>query len=609
MQALMLAAGMGKRLGKYTQGNTKCMLEVAGEKLVDRAIESVKRAKIKRFVFVVGYKGERLQNYIETTYAKSDMEFVFVYNNDYSNTNNIYSLYLAKDEMIKDDTILLESDLIYDENSIATIVADKREDLIAVAKYKEWMDGTVVRLNSDSTVKEMISKKRMTNEHIDEYYKTVNIYKFSKKFASNVYIPFLDAYQQVVGKSSYYESVLSCILNIENIHLHAFDMSEVNWYEIDDEQDLDIADTIFSKETKKYDKLLAREGGYWRFNLLDASSYGNPYFPIKAMNEKIVRNYETLLTQRPSCIAIQNLNASRVFNVDEANILVGNGASDLIYAVGKTFKNKKVVVCNSSSKEYERWFKESQIVSIDNKKTNFEVNFEELYLKLDEIDCLVIVSPDNLTGIHVGFEKMLKLIETSSAKGVHVILDESFVDFADKEERKTLIDDKILEKYSNLIVIKSISKSHGNPGLRLGVLATSNKEKMEEIKKNISIWNINSFAEYYLQIFNLYSKEYDISCDKIAEERHRISKKYASYKNIRVYKSQANYIVLEFLEHKSKQIALKMLENENILIKDLSTNAAFKGMNCVRIGIRSREENELILNAVIKYTNKERGKN
>lgn len=139
MQALMLAAGMGKRLGKYTQVNTKCMLEVAGKKLIDRAIDAIKRAKIKKLILVIGYKGKALQDYIESNYANGEIEFAFIYNNDYSSTNNIYSLYLAKDEMIKDDTILLESDLIYDDNIIKRIIADKRPDLVAVAKYKEWM--------------------------------------------------------------------------------------------------------------------------------------------------------------------------------------------------------------------------------------------------------------------------------------------------------------------------------------------------------------------------------------------------------------------------------------------------------------------------------------
>lgn len=130
MQAVMLAAGMGKRLKKYTNDNTKCMLEVAGKKLIDRATESIKKAKIKRFVLVIGYKGEELRRYIEDKYVSSDIEFVFIENQDYATTNNIYSLWLARNEMSNDDTILLESDLIFEDKVTSDMVKNSDKNLI-----------------------------------------------------------------------------------------------------------------------------------------------------------------------------------------------------------------------------------------------------------------------------------------------------------------------------------------------------------------------------------------------------------------------------------------------------------------------------------------------
>ena len=130
----MLAAGMGKRLAKYTANNTKCMVSVAGEKLIDRAIESLKIAGIKKFVLVIGYKGENLKKYILENH-KGEMEFVFIENKDYATTNNIYSFYLAKDELVKDDTILLESDVIFEKDLIKKMVESKYDNAAAVAKY------------------------------------------------------------------------------------------------------------------------------------------------------------------------------------------------------------------------------------------------------------------------------------------------------------------------------------------------------------------------------------------------------------------------------------------------------------------------------------------
>ena len=153
MQAVMLAAGMGKRLGKYTKGNTKCMLNIQDKTLIERATEALLEASIKRFVIVVGYNGDNLINYLtkECTNPKiKDMEFIFIKNDVYDKTNNIYSLYLAKEEMMKDDTILLESDLIYDYELIKKLVENKDSNVVTVAKYKQWMDGTVIKIDEDN---------------------------------------------------------------------------------------------------------------------------------------------------------------------------------------------------------------------------------------------------------------------------------------------------------------------------------------------------------------------------------------------------------------------------------------------------------------------------
>ena len=174
MQALMLAAGMGKRLGKYTNNNTKCMVEVAGKKLIDRAIEAVEEAGINKMILVVGYEGQNLIDYIKANYADSQMQFEFIYNKDYATSNNIYSFYLAKDYVVKDDTVLLESDLIYDKSLIKKMMAVKHKNLVAVARYKSWMDGTVVTCDDEGHITQFIDKADMNFELIGDYYKTVN---------------------------------------------------------------------------------------------------------------------------------------------------------------------------------------------------------------------------------------------------------------------------------------------------------------------------------------------------------------------------------------------------------------------------------------------------
>ena len=110
MQAIILAAGMGRRLGEFTKNNTKCMVEVSGTKLIDRFIRQLSKYNLSRIIIVTGYKGENLVEYIGNRYD-NNVKIEFLNNPIYDKTNNIYSLALAKEEMCKDDTILLESDL------------------------------------------------------------------------------------------------------------------------------------------------------------------------------------------------------------------------------------------------------------------------------------------------------------------------------------------------------------------------------------------------------------------------------------------------------------------------------------------------------------------
>ena len=598
MQALMLAAGMGKRLGKYTKGNTKCMLNIQDKTLIERAIEALLDAGIKRFVIVVGYKGENLKKFLleecENPRVK-EMELVFIDNNVYNQTNNIFSLYLAKDELAKDDTILLESDLIYDYSLIKRLVDTDYPNLVSVAKYEQWMDGTVIKIDNDYNITEFIEKKNFDYNQIDKYYKTVNIYKFSKIFSNKEFIPFLEAYIKAYGENEYYELVLKIIAHLSRSRLKALDVSDIDWYEIDDAQDLDIANCIFSKGKEKLHNYQKRYGGYWRFDgLLDYCYLVNPYYPPRKMIEKINYFSTELITQYPSGQSIECINASRLFDdTEESYFCVGNGAAELINALGRTLKGK-MYVSKSAFHEYIRCFENCDINIFDMQPNDYDFNLNEIRENIANNDIICLVNPDNPTGAFIEYNDIISIIEECEKQNKLVIFDESFIDFAEKEKRYTLISNEILGKYKNLIVIKSISKSYGIPGIRLGVLATSNEEIMKDVKKYISIWNINSYGEYFLQIANLYKKDYVQACDKIADERKKFIEELKEVKGIKVYDSQANYVLCDLGEFNSTELAEKLLV-KNIFIKDLRTKDAFKGMNYIRLAVRTREENAFLV--------------
>lgn len=604
MQAIMLAAGKGRRLGKYTKDNTKCMLEINGISLLERTVDALLEADIHTLILVVGYKMDNLKKYIIDKQIDKKIKITYVENHDYDITNNIYSLYMAKDYLCQDDTILLESDLIYEKDIIKRLANNPYDNIAVVAKYEEWMDGTVIISNDKDDIIEFIEKKDFDYNNIGDYYKTVNIYKFNKNYSKQYYLPFLEAYIKAYGKNDYYELVLKVISSIPKSSLKALKLTNERWYEIDDCQDLDIATLLFSEQEKQLDLYQKRFGGYWRFkNLTDFCYLVNPYFPSQKMIDKMKYNYEKLLVDYPSTMSIQNNCISRFFNVDENKLLVGNGAAELINEL-KFILNGKIGIPIPAFNEYIRCLPDTEIIAINSSENNYKLSKKKILSYIDIVDAIIIVNPDNPSGSFLKYEDILEIIEEYNKKNKPIIIDESFIDFSCKDLRYTLIKDEILDKYKNLIVIKSISKSYGVPGLRLGVLATANTKYLNTIKDNMPVWNINSFAEYFLQIFVPFSKEYEQSCDKIVDARKEFIKELNKIKHIKVYDSEANYILIELLNMNSKELTLYLLNNYNILIKDLSNKNGFENNNFIRIAVRTKEENMNFIKAFKSYTDK-----
>ena len=596
MQALMLAAGMGKRLGAYTNNQTKCMVKVGGRTLLEHAADALRMAGIRKFVLVVGYEGEKL-----IAFAKEklpDFELDFIVNEDYASTNNIYSLYLARQKLVEDDTILLESDLIYEPRLIRELAEAEAPNMVAVAKYEQWMDGTMTIVGEDGVIREFVEKKDFTFASADRYYKTVNVYKFSRAFSRDQYEPFLSAYIRAYGENQYYEMVLKALAHLPFAGLKAYDVGQMKWYEIDDVQDLDIANTIFASDEERLRAYELHFGGYWRYgSLRDFCYLVNPYFPPKKMLDQMLFFSPTLLTQYPSGMRVQKLLAGKMFGVKEEYLLVGNGAAELINTLGRTMRGRTALSVPAFN-EYIRCFPDCEIVPISGAAHDFRFDLDELKTAARSCDNLILINPDNPSGAFLRREEVIELAEECLTHGARLIVDESFVDFAEKEKRFTLLDSVVLERYPNLLVMKSISKSYGVPGLRLGVCASGDRAWIEQMRGLLPVWNINSFAEYFFQIYGLYASQYEAACDEIVIRRREMSEHLAGYSFLTPYPSQANYIMCRVDGMSSWELVNRLLKEDDLLLKDLSAKNGFDGRSFIRIAVRDASDNEALYRAL-----------
>ncbi|MBQ8189473.1 MAG: aminotransferase class I/II-fold pyridoxal phosphate-dependent enzyme [Lachnospiraceae bacterium] len=596
MQAIILAAGMGKRLKELTRGNTKCMVQVNGVSLIERALRILDKKGLSRIVIVIGYEGEKLVNYIGGLGICTPIAYVD--NPIYNKTNNIYSLSLAKDYLCEENTLLLESDLIFEESVIDALLEDQRESLALVDKFASWMDGTCMELDEEDCIVNFIPGKHLNFADKENYYKTVNIYKLSKEFSTNTYVPFLCAYEKAMGENEYYESVIKLIAMLETKEFRAKRLNGQIWYEIDNIQDLNIAESLFADSVEeRLDKVASRYGGFWRYpKLLDFCYLVNPYYPPQKLMEEMKSNFEVLITQYPSGMKVNSLLAANSFGVKQEHIVIGNGAAELIKGLMEKMTGN-IGFIYPTFEEYPNRYDDDRKVVFKPTKDAFRYDAADIMSFFDakDVEAVVLINPDNPSGNYIPVVELHKLITWAKEKEIRLIIDESFVDFCDEgsPEELSLLKEDVLAEYKYLYVVKSISKSYGVPGIRLGVIASLDEEMIAYLKQSVAIWNINSFGEFYMQIMEKYNKDYLKSLYKIKESRKDFVTGLGKISYLKVYPTQANYVMCEVVGRKAKDICCALLKRD-ILIKDLTSKLS-NGKEYIRLAVRTKEENAKLL--------------
>lgn len=604
MQSIILAAGLGSRLGELTKECTKCMVKINGITLIERMLRQLDRYGMDRIIIVTGYKGDILKDYVQN--LRINTPVVFVDNSDYRHTNNIYSLWLTREFLEEMDSLVLESDMIFEDRVIEKMLAIDNGCGTFVARPRPWMDGSIVKLDKDNNIVYFVDDEEVKRIDPSYYHKIVSIYKFKKRYVSEKYMTYLNEYVKKNKDNNLYESLLKVIdLDVEK-KIPAEILDEEQWYEINDIQDMDIAESMFADGNEKVRKYLQRYGGYWRYPAMRDFCYlVNPYFPNERFMNEMKSNFDVLVREYPSGMAVNSLLAGHFFGVRTENICVGNGTAELIKSLMENISGN-IGMVYPTFEEYPHRKKYVEVIPYYVVDKDFDYSVDDImsYYEGKDISAIVLVNPDNPSGHFISKKDILRLEDWCRSKGRKLIVDESFIDFVEDDEWHTLLDMEVLLNHPSLIVLKSISKSFGVAGLRLGVIATADTDLIAFMKKDVAIWNINSFAEYYLQIIEKYRDDYYEAMEKFKEVRRRYLDKLSKIKGFKVYPSQANYVMCH-IENSvtSTELADILLNRYNVLIKNLASKEGLNKGNYVRLSVKSDEENDYIVNALMEIFN------
>lgn len=359
--------------------------------------------------------------------------------------------------------------------------------------------------------------------------------------------------------------------------------------------------TIFTEDEQVLKQYYSRYGGYWRFpEMLDYCYLVNPYFNRSAIIKEMQDFFPVLVSEYPSGMGVNSALAAECWNVKQEYIVVGNGAAELIKALMEDLKGK-VGIVRPTFEEYPNRMPEEQVVTFVPQNDMFRYDADDMitYFGEHRVESLLLINPDNPSGNFIPVNGIHKLAQWCEDNSIFFILDESFVDFSVGYESNTFLNNEILEKYPHMAVIKSISKSYGVPGLRLGILCSANSALIARIKKQVSIWNINSFAEFFMQIYPKYRDDYKRACDQFIQAREDFEVELKTIPFIKVMPSQANYFFLEVLPpYKPLELCAILLKKYNILASACLAKKGIESNRYMRIAVRNHSDNDRFIKAL-----------
>ncbi len=581
--ACVLAAGKGSRLKDITLNQSKWMVEVNMISLMERYLQAFKQNQIYDVYIITGHASKKLKDKVYELNNDYNLNLNFIHNEKYETTNNIFSLNIALKEIKKvadlGRLILAECDIFFAKNALNDFLSLESGNHILASPYEYWMDGSCISTDKKGLIKNLLNKNEVIKNISNKLFKTVNWYSFEKDYVFNQLSPFVTTYSNSISTVSYYELVIKILLQISQIKLSISKLDSSKWVEIDDSYDLEMAECFDCANTGNIESFVKRYGGFWKFPWLkDLTLLVNPYFPSQEMMTEINKLNELVLRHYPSSQNVLANLASKSFPFNKNQIIVSNGVCETINNVLIQLEGEFEII-TPHFLEYERVLENRLIKLKDPEEFTFSNH-------------IIIVNPNNPDGKTISLEIVIQLLDKLKQKGKYLIYDESFADFFPDQEI-SLIDRPDLFENENLIILKSLGKTYGIPGIRLGLLFNKNYENILKWRSYLPIWNINSLSEVFLDLLPRYKKEYKDSIKKISENARNFYSYLIHNKNnsYEVYKPNANFILISF---KSQEILKKVelgLYKNNFLTKSLINREGLPKY-CMRIAVLDDKTNK-----------------
>ena len=589
-KAIILAAGAGDRLQPFTQQFPKCLAPVNGVPILVNALTHLSDVGVNEVIIVVGHHKEKIYERIGDAFQT--LKVSYIESENYATTNNIYSLWLAREHLVE-DVLLLEADVFFDRSLLERMLSHESGSLAAVSRHQPWMSGTVVSINKAGNIQALMDAREQGPDFdYSRVFKTANIYLFRGDFLRRYFVPHLSAYIASDEIDEYYEVILHAMALRGKYNLHAVECDDLRWYEIDDESDRIAAEYLFSTQEHRYELISGQHGGYWRHDFVDHAYLYNLYFPPEPVFAHFRNHIHDLVLNYPVAQNPLARMLGTLINQPAERIVVSNGAAELIKIIASQV-TRRLIVPVPTFNEYEEAMPEGKLVRFALGPPSFQLDVDAFAEEAARCDAsvAVVVTPNNPTSLSVPRSDLCRLAEKLGRQNCTLVVDESFVDFCREPELATLSNE--IDAYPNLVIIKSMSKAFGIGGLRLGYLLTANSEVAEAVRNAVPIWNINGLAESFLRLAPRYRREFSKSCVQVRTDRDDLYQRLSSIRGMTVYRPDANFVFCRLPDGalSGPEVTRALFVKHNMLIKHCAGKTMPDADRYLRVASRTGAEN------------------
>ena len=354
-------------------------------------------------------------------------------------------------------------------------------------------------------------------------------------------------------------------------------------------------------QSQELSHLSSLYGGFWKHNVLDFCYMTNRYFPPPQMIEDLQARMPELIGSYPSTNWFLSSLLAEQVGLTENELVVGNGASELINAVVARFVHRLAVPVPT----FEEFVNRAKILGREvrpfKSSNGFDLDIDAFieHVKDTDSDSALLIRPNNPTGSYLPKSDLVYFLDRMRSLEL-VLVDESFLDFVDAEPDPSALD--LLGEYPNLLVLKSLSKNCGIPGIRLGYAATGNAQRLADLRTDLPIWSVNSFAQFFLEEMGGYRSEYAESCGQVREATRNLFSGLQEVPYLHPYPTQGNFILSSVLNgFTGQELTDRLFEDSRILVNNCGWKEGLEG-DFIRVACRTGEDNDRLIEALKRLT-------